>query len=230
MGDYFDRIERQLVQQVGAVYPQSGAQALDEASHDPRARLASGARSGRLDRRSGSGWASRTSRRGLGSRWAGVALGGLGGLIAAVVMSLGPSAGPEFSIVRGKGRVVTIQVAQTSSIAALNSRLASLGIPIRAAKVLPECVAPVQTVGSRLRPAVLRTLRLASMPVISRRRGGDRGAVLSVRAVSPGIPGRTLVLATAEAETETFGQVIVGSAPLCVRDTRRNHAVLSAAG
>jgi len=154
----------------------------------------------------------------------------LGGLIAAVVMSLSASIGPEFTIVRGKGRVVTIRVAQASSIAALNGQLAALGIPVRAAKVLPECVAPVQAVGSRLRPAVLRTLGLASMSVISRRGGGDGRALLSVRVVPPERSGRTLVLAAGGSEVETFGQVIVSPAPACIRDTRRNQALLSATG
>lgn len=231
MGDYFDRIERQLVEQVGVVYPPDAAQAVAvEPPPDRRARHAHSVRQDRLRRHGGAVRGSRGSRRGLGSRWAGVGLGGLGGLIAAVVMSLGASIGPEFTIVRGKGRVVTIRVAQASSIAALNGQLAALGIPVRAAKVLPECVAPVQAVGSRLRPAVLRTLGLASMPVISRRGGGDGRALLSVRVVPPERSGRTLVLAAGGSEVETFGQVIVSPAPACIRDTRRNQALLSATG
>lgn len=231
MGDYFDRIERQLVEQVGVVYPTDAAQAVAvEPPPDRRARRAGSVRPDRLRRHSGADRGSRGSGRGLGSRWAGVGLGGLGGLIAAVVMSLGASPNPEFTIVRGKGRAVTIRVAQASSLAALNDRLAAMGIPIRTAKVLPDCVAPVQTVASRLRPAVLRTLGLASMPVISRRRSGDGRALLSVQVVPPARSGQTLVLAAGGSEAETFGQVIVGSAPACIRETRRNQALLSATG
>jgi hypothetical protein len=145
-----------------------------------------------------------------------------------LIVSLGAGPGSsDFTVVRGKGGLVTIKVTKPSGIVALNSRLASLGIPIRAAKVLPRCVAPVRTVGPQQRSAPARTLDLGSMPVVARRLKGDRRALLAVMIAPPTRPRQTLVLAADGPGTETVGQLIVGSAPACIRRDRAPLATTS---
>ncbi len=233
MSDYFDRVERQLVQQAGALYSPSAGRSLtvDRPARDHRARRTTGLFSGVVVDRGVLGRHDRRSRRGAAWWLAGAGLGGLGGIVAAVIVSFGAgTATSELNVTRGKGHLVTITAAKASSIAVLNSRLASLGIPIRAAKVTPDCVAPVQTIDPHQRSATARTLGLASMPVISRRAKGDRGALLSVMVAAPTRPGRTLVLAAGGPRTETVGQVIAGRAPVCIRGVHHESALLGAAG
>jgi hypothetical protein len=227
MSDYFDRVERQLVQRADALYSPTAVGSLSVGQRVRGYKLSRG-RSAGSDASSLIREGSRLRRRATRCL-AGVGLGGLGGLVAALIVSLGASpATPDFTVVRGKGRLVTIKAATPSSIAALNSRLASLGIPIRAAKVLPRCIAPVQTVGPQHRSVSALTLELASMPMVMRRLKGDQRALLAVRVAPVTRAGQTLLLATGSPGTETFGQLIVGSAPACVRGTRRGRALLGA--
>jgi hypothetical protein len=154
-------------------------------------------------------------------------LGAAGGLVAALIMLLGASpATPDFSVSRGKGRLVTISAVAPSSVAALNNRLASLEIPIRAANVRSDCAAPVRTVGPRT--TKLRTLDVARMPLVFRRLKGDRGALLSVRVAPPSRAGQTLVLAAIGSGANPVGELITGSPPACIRGQRRGHALLGA--
>jgi len=224
MTDYFDRVEAQLVQRAGALYSTSAVGRLSAGRRGgfrgPRARRAD---AGAFDLVSAGERSPRRSPRAL----VGFVLAGAGGLVAALIMLLGASpATPDFSVSRGKGRLVTINAATPSSIAALNNRLASLGIPIRAAKVLPDCVAPVQTIGSR--SATAQTLDLAGMPLVLRRLKGDRKALLRVMVAPPSRPGQTLVLAAGGSGAEPVGQLITGSPPACIRGPRRGHALLGA--
>jgi hypothetical protein len=200
MTDYFDRVETQLVQRADALYPASAGGSLSP------------------------------GRRVRGSRQpdalVGMVLGAAGGLVAALIVLLGASpATPDFSVSRGKGRLVTISAATPSNISALNNRLAFLGIPIRAVKVLPDCVSPVHAIGARSAPA--QTLDVASMPLVLRRLKG-RKALLSVRVVPPSRPGQTLVLAAGGSRSDPVGELITGSPPACIRDPRRGHALLGA--
>ncbi len=225
MSEYFDRVEAQLVQRADALYSTSAGGWLSVGRRGrgfgaPRGRRAD---PGAFDL---VGAGERLPRRAPRALVAFV-LAGAGGLIAALIMLLGPSpATPDFSVSRGKGRLVTISAATPASIAALNNRLASLGIPIRAARVLPDCVAPVQTIGPRSAPA--QTLDLPGMPLVLRRLKGDREALLRVRVVPPSRPGQTLVLAADGSGAEPVGELIMGSPPACIRGPRRGHALLGA--
>jgi hypothetical protein len=226
MSDYFDRVERQLVQRADALYsPSPGG--LPSAGHRPSVSHASRAGSAVLDALGLSRMGPRPRR--LAPRSvAGIVVGALGGLVAALIVSLGASpATPDFTVARGKGGSVTIKATAPSSIAALNTRLGSLGIAIRVAKVLPRCVAPARPVGSQRRSIPARTLDLASMPVVGRRLKGDHGGLLSVRVMPPDRPGQTLLLA-ADSSGDTFGLLISGLAPACVRGARHGRALLGA--
>jgi hypothetical protein len=225
MSDYFDRMERQLVRRADALYAPGavGSPSVQRSREYKLSHVHRGA-SGAF----GLVCAGQRLRRRAIQRVAGLGLGVIGGLVAALIVSLGASpAPPDFTVSRGKGRLVTIKVAKPSSIPALNSKLASLGIPIRAAKVLSSCVAPVQALGSQqLTPA--RTLEVASMPLVLRRLKGDSRALLSVRVAPPTRLGQTLLLAADGSGAETLGQLILGSAPVCVRGGRRETALLAA--
>jgi hypothetical protein len=225
MSDYFDRVEAQLVQRADALYSASaaGSRSVGQRVRGFQAPRGRSAGAGAFGLVLGGERLRRRTPRSL----VGIVLGAAGGLVAALIVSLGASpATPDFTVSREKGRLVTISAAKPSSVAALNNRLALLGIPIRAAKVLSDCVAPVQTVGPRSVPA--RTLDLASMPLVVRRLKGGRRALLSVRVAPPTRPGQTLVLAAGGSGTETVGQLITGSAPVCIRGTRRGDALLGA--
>jgi hypothetical protein len=154
-------------------------------------------------------------------------VGAVGGLVAAVIVLLGASpATPDFSVARGKGGLVAITAETPSSLARLNARLGSSGIAVRVARVLPRCVAPARPVGPQ-RSVAARTLDLASMPVVVRRLKGDRYGLLSVRVAPPTRPGQTLLLA-ADSSGDTFGQLISGLAPGCVRGARHGGALFGA--
>jgi hypothetical protein len=223
--DYFDRVETQLVQRADALYPASAGGSLSPGGRvrgvrPPRGRRAEVAA---LDL-AGPG---RHSLRRTPDALVGMVLGAAGGLVAALIMLLGASpATPDFSVSRGKGRLVTISAAAPSSVAALNNRLASLGIPIRAANVRSDCAAPVQMIGSRSTKP--RTLDAARMPLVFRRLKGDRGALLSVRVAPPSRAGQTLVLAAGGSGAALVGELITGSPPACIRGPRRGHALLGA--
>jgi hypothetical protein len=226
MSDYFDRVERQLVRRADALYSPGAVGSLS-VQRSRAYKLSRGHRgaSGAF----GLVCAGQRLRRFATHRLAGLGLGVIGGLVAALIVSLGASpAPPDFTVSRGKGRLVTIKVANPSSIPALNSKLASLGIPIRAAKVLSYCVAPAQARGSQqLKPAA-RTLDVASMPLVLRRLKGDSRALLSVRVAPPTRRRETLLLAAGGSGAETLGQLILGSAPVCVRGGRHESALLAA--
>lgn len=225
MTDYFDRIETQLVQRAGALYPASAGSFLSPGRRargvrPPRGRRAETAA---LELAGAGGHSPRRTPDAL----VGMVLGAAGGLVAALIMLLGASpATPDFSVSRGKGRSVTISAARPSSLAALNSRLASLGIPIRAAAVRSNCAAPVQTIGPR--PIQPRTLDVARMPLVFRRLKGDSGALLSVRVAPPSRAGQTLVLAAGGSGAALVGELIAGSPPACIRGPRRGPALLGA--
>ena len=222
MSDYFDRVERQLVQRAEALYsPSAGGSRL---VRQPSRSYAS--RAGALVNALGLSRARAVLRRPSRSVAATI-VGVLGGLVAALIVSLGASpATPDFTIARGKGGLVTIKATTPSSIAAVNARLASLGIAIRVARVLPSCVAPARPVGAQRRSA--RTLDLASMPVAVRRLNNDRQALVAVRIAPPTRPGQTLLLAAGTAGTASFGQLISGLAPACIRGPGQGHALLGA--
>jgi hypothetical protein len=225
MTDYFDRVETQLVQRAEALYPASadGSLSLDGRVRDVRPPLGRRAETAALDLAGGS----RDSLRRTPDALVGMVLGAVGGLVAALIMLLGASpATPDFSVSRGKGRLVTISAATPSSVAALNNRLASLGIPIRAANVRSDCVAPVQPIGPRSTKP--RTLDLAGMPLVVRRLKGDHRALLSVRVAPPSRAGQTLVLAAGGSGADPVGELITGSPPACIRGPRRGHALLGA--
>jgi hypothetical protein len=224
MSDYFDRVERQLVQRAEALYsPSAGGSLL--ARQPSRSYLS---RASALLNALGLSRARAVLRRPSRSVAATI-MGVLGGLVAALIVSLGASpATPDFTIARGKGGVVTIKATTPSSIAAVNARLASLGIAIRVARVLPRCVAPVRPVGARRRSARARTLDLASMPVAVRRLTNDRQALVAVRIAPPTTRGQTLLLAAGTSGTASFGQLISGLAPACIRGPAQGHALLGA--
>jgi len=226
MSDYFDRVERQLVRRADALYAPGAVGSLSlQRSREYKLSRGRRAVSGAFGLVCGG----RRLRRRATQRLAGVGLGAVGGLVAALIVSLGASpAPPDFTVSRGKGRLVTIKVAKPSSIPALNRKLASLGIPIRAAKVLSYCVAPVQTLGSQQLTPAARTLEVASMPLVLRRPKGDSRALLSVRVAPPTRLGQTLLLAANASGAETRGQLILGSAPVCVRGGHHETALLAA--
>ena len=225
MTDYFDRVEAQLVQRADALYSASAGGSLSPGGRVRGVRPPRGRRVeiAALDLAGAGGHSPRRTPDAL----VGMVLGAAGGLVAALIMLLGASpATPDFSVSRGKGRLVTISAAAPSSVTALNNRLASLGIPVRAATVRSDCVAPVQTIGP---PSTKRrTLNVAAMPLVLRRLTGDRRALLSVRVAPPSRPGQTLVLAAGGSGADPVGQVITGSPPACIRGPRRGHALLGA--
>jgi len=230
VSDYFDRVERQLAHQAASRYGSSAFRSPVRVRRADAHRLLWRALRGleAAFQRGNSARPDRRSRLGFGAYLVG-ALAGVGGLLAVLVMSFGASVTPEQLVVRGKGGLVTITAADGSSVGALNRRLASLGIPVRAAVVLPGCVAPVWSVARGQQIAGARTLDVAGMPVVSRRRGRDlRGLV--ARVIPPFKRGLTLVLAVGARASETVGQVIVGPAPRCVRGRHRSVAVSGAVG
>lgn len=230
MSDYFDRVERQLAHQATSRYGPSASRSvvrvrradvhrmLWRALHALQAAFPCG-NSARPDRR---------SRLGFGAFLAG-AVAGVGGLLAVLVMSFGASVTPEQLVARGKGGLVTIRAADGSSVGALNRRLAWLGIPVRAAAVLPGCVAPVWPVARGQQVADARTLDVAGMAVVSRRRPRDRLGLLA-RVLPPLKRGLTLVLAVGDRASETVGQIVVGPAPRCVRGQHPAVALSGAVG
>ena len=227
MSGYFDGVQRQLVARADALYPPAPGGA---ASVSRRTDVLSALRV-RVAVRDVVGviGANPRSRRSVGRSVGAIAVGACGGLVAALIVSLG--AGPaasDFTVARGKGRLVTIKAATPSSIPGVNRRLASLGIAVRVATVLPRCVAPVRPVGARYRTASPLTLDLASMPVAVRRLKGDGHGLFSVRLLPPTTPGQTLVLAAGASDADAYGQLVSGSAPACVRGPGHRPAVLSA--
>src|ERR1039458_6762695 len=106
MSDYFDRVERQLVQRADALYSPSAGGVLS-AGRRPRLFYASRASSALLHALGLSH--ARAVFRGASRSVVGMIMGVLGGLIAALIVSLGASpATPDFTIARGKGGLVTI--------------------------------------------------------------------------------------------------------------------------
>lgn len=230
MSDYFDRVERQLAHQATSRYGSSASRSPVRVRRADAHRLLWRALHG-LEAafwRGNSARPARRSRLSFGAYLAG-AVAGVGGLLAVLVMSFGASITPEQLVARGKGGLVTITAADGSSVGALNRRLASLGIPIRAAAVLPGCVAPVRSVTHDQQVAGARTLDVAGMPVVSHRRPRDRRGLVA-RVVPPLKQGLTLVLAVGDSASATVGQVIVGPAPRCVRGRHRAVALSGAAG
>lgn len=230
MSDYFDRVERQLAHQATSRYGPSASRSPVRVRHADAHRMLRRA-AHTLEaafQRGNSAHPDRRSRLGFGAYLAG-AVAGVGGLVAVLVMSFGASVTPERLVARGKGGLVTITAADGSSVGALNRRLASLGIPVRAAAVLPGCVAPVWPVTRGQQVAGARTLDVAGMAVVSHRRPWDRLGLVA-RALPPLKRGLTLVLAVGDHASETVGQVVVGSAPRCVRGRHRAVALSGAVG
>jgi hypothetical protein len=228
MSDYLDRVERQLVQRADALYAPGGsgwssAGRRGRFGHVPRGVPG-------LDGRGVFGQGGRLRRRGSWSV-AGVVVGALGGLVAAVIMSLAPSpATSDFTVARGKGGVVTIKANTSSSISAVNSRLTWLGIPIRVARSLPKCTALGTGRGATRGSVATGSPDRPGTPVVVRRLRGDPRALLSVRVRPPTRPGQTLVLAADKPGGDIVGRLISGSAAVCAAGADRAPALLGAPG
>jgi hypothetical protein len=224
VSDYLDRVERQLVQRADGLYAPS--RGWSSAGHRDRFGLVSRAGSG-LDARGVRGRGGWPRRRGSWSV-GGVIIGALGGLIAAVIMSLGASPAPsDFTVARGKGGVVTIKASTSSNISAVNSRLAWLGIPIRVARTLPTCTASRRVPGAKRGSVPAGSVDRPRMPVL-RRLKGDPRALLAIRVRPPTQPGQTLVLAADKPGGEIVGQLISGATAVCVTAGGRGPALLGA--
>lgn len=231
MSDYFDRVERQLAHQATSRYGLGASRLPVRVRRADAHRMlwrAVRALEGAFQPGKSSARHDSRSRLGFGAYFAG-AVAGVGGLVAVLVMSFGASVTPEQLVARGKGGLVTIAAGDGSSVGALNRRLASLGLPVRAAAVLPGCVAPAWPVTHGQQTVGARTLDVAGMAVVSHRRPRDRLGLVA-RVLPPLKRGLTLVLAVGDHASEIVGQVVVGSAPRCVRGRHRAVALSGAVG
>ena len=226
MSDYFERIERQLVKQAAALYPAgSDASSRDDAPvHEDGVSGVRPVDSGRLDRwhdgrRRGGGW-----RSGGADRLGGFGLGTFGGLIAALVVSLGAStAAPDATAMRGKGRLVTIRMSTASSSNGIGGPLASLGVA-GVSQVRTECLASGGPVQAELSPVGARAVHLRGPRVVARRDWNDRRQVPPTGVTLP----RRLLGAAVRPNSDRLDELI--PAPVCVRGARGAPAFAGATG
>jgi hypothetical protein len=222
MSDYFERIERQLVKQAAALYP-AAADGSSRAPADDVGR--SGVRSAASiqpdrwhdGRRRAGGW-----RSGGADRLGGFGVGTFGGLIAALVVSLGAStAAPDAPAMRGKGRLVTIRMSTTSN--GIGGPLALLGVA-GVSEVSTDCLASAGPVQTKLPPVGTRGVHLRGPRVAARRDRIDRRQLPPAGVTLP----RRLLGATALPDGGELDALI--PAPVCVRGARGAPAFAGATG
>lgn len=220
MSDYLDRIERQLVQRADELYgTRSGSSSAGRFGVVSRFMT-------RLDPLGVVGQVRWTPRRGGSWSLPGIVLGVLGGLVVAMVMSLGASSAPaDFTLVRGKGGMLVVKANPSANLADINTRLAQLGIPIRLARSLATCTSsgsgPLRTGGSALAGSGDQAL-----PVVVRRLKGYPRALLAVRVRPPTRPGQTLVLAAGRPGGQVVGRLISGRGLVCTAGVGRGLGLL----
>lgn len=160
--------------------------------------------------------------RGPAVRFAGrrrILAGGTTGAVAAVsaaVLAIGAatSVPPAFAVTNHQDGSVTITLNEITAVSALNAKLASMGIAVRAVPVVSGCNAPAQVVGAdgSIQPAT--TLAVNQLP--TNPRTGRAGTVRAITVAPPHALGQTEILAASSTGIDLLGQTVQGQVPSCV--------------
>lgn len=138
------------------------------------------------------------------------------GAASAAVLAIGAatSAAPAFAVTNHPDGSVTITLRELTGVSALNAKLASMGVAVRAVPIVSGCDAPVRVLGPD------GSLQPASTPAVSRLPSNPRtGSQLSVRTITvapPRAPGQTEILAASTTGIDLLGQIVQGPVPSCV--------------
>lgn len=144
--------------------------------------------------------------------------GGASAAVAATaaVLAFGAAttAPPAFAVTDNQDGSVTITLNEITGVSALNAKLASMGIAVRAVPVVSGCNATAQVVGpdGSLEPA--STLAVTQLP--ANPRTGGQATLKAITVDPPHTPGQTEILAASTSGIALLGQVVQGAVPSCV--------------
>lgn len=133
---------------------------------------------------------------------------------AVLAISAATTAPPAFAVTNNRDGSVTITLNEITGVSALNAKLASMGVAIRAVPVTSGCDAPVQVVGpdGSLQPAT--TLAVSRLP--DNPRTGSQSTLQTITVAPPQTPGQTRILAASTTGIDLLGQTVQGQVPSCV--------------
>jgi hypothetical protein len=144
--------------------------------------------------------------------------GGASAAVAATaaVLAFGAAttAPPAFAITDNQDGSVTITLNELTGVSALNAKLASMGIAVRAVPVVSGCTSTAQVVGpdGSIEPA--STLAATQLP--NNPRTGSQMALKAITIDPPHTSGQTEILAASADGIALLGQVVQGQVPSCV--------------
>lgn len=133
---------------------------------------------------------------------------------AVLAMSAATTAPPAFAVTNNPDGSVTITLNELTGVSALNAKLASMGVAVRAVPVVSGCKAPAQVVGpdGSLQPAsTLAVSRLPNSP-----RTGTQATLQTITVAPPQTPGQTEILAASTTGIDLLQQTVQGQVPSCV--------------
>ena len=134
--------------------------------------------------------------------------------VVVLAISAATSAPSAFAITSNPDGSVTITLSEISGVAGLTAKLASMGVAVRAVRVVSGCNAPARAVGAdgSLQPATTLTVsRLPNNP-----RTGGQSTVQTITVTPPQTPGQTGIVAAATTGIDLLSQTVQGQVPSCV--------------
>jgi hypothetical protein len=145
---------------------------------------------------------------------AGGATAAVAATAAVLAFGAATTAPPAFAVTDNQDGSVTITLNEITGVSALNAKLASMGIAVRAVPVVSSCTATAQVVGpdGSLQPAA--TLAVTQLP--TNPRTGGQSTLRAVTVDPSHTPGQTEILAASSTGIALLGQVVQGQIPSCV--------------
>lgn len=121
---------------------------------------------------------------------------------------------PAFAVTSNPDGSVTITLNELTGVSALNAKLASMGVAVRAVPVVPGCTATAQVIGSDGSPQPASTLAVSQLP--KNPRTGGQTILQTITVAPPQTPGQTEILAASTTGIDLLGQAVQGQVPSCV--------------
>jgi hypothetical protein len=134
----------------------------------------------------------------------------------AAVLAFGAAttAPPAFAVTDNQDGSVTITLNELTGVSALNAKLVSMGIAVRAVPVVSGCDATAQVVGPDGSIEPTSTLAVTDLP--NNPRTGSQSTLRAITIDPPRTSGQTEIVAASTDGIALLGQVVQGQVPSCV--------------